>query len=70
MLKAKGAEEDYITKLQRAGELRKFFERIMKENVGKARARIVCDGKGLCMERRIMITHLFEGTKAGEETSL
>lgn len=33
-LKASGNEEDYIAELQRAGELRKFLERIVKENVG------------------------------------
>jgi len=33
-LKAEGLEEDYIVELQRAGELRKFFERMLKENVG------------------------------------
>ena len=33
-LKAGGSEEDYITELQRAKELRKFIERIVKENVG------------------------------------
>jgi len=33
-LKARGLEEDYIAELQRAGELRKFLERILKENVG------------------------------------
>jgi hypothetical protein len=33
-LKAKGHEEDYIAELQRAEELRKFLERIVKENVG------------------------------------
>ena len=33
-LKANGSEEDYITELQRAGELRKFIERIWKENIG------------------------------------
>jgi len=33
-LKAKGSEEDYIAELQRAGELRKFFERMLKEYVG------------------------------------
>jgi len=33
-LKASGDEEDYIAELQRAGELRKFLERIVKENVG------------------------------------
>ena len=33
-LKAGGVEEDYISELQRATELRKLFERIVKENVG------------------------------------
>jgi hypothetical protein len=33
-LKAGGDEEDYIFELQRARELRKFLERIVKENVG------------------------------------
>lgn len=33
-LKAEGLEEDYIVELQRAGELRKLFERLLKENVG------------------------------------
>ena len=33
-LKARGPEEDYIAELQQAGELRKFFERMLKENVG------------------------------------
>ena len=33
-LKARGLEEDYIVELQRAGELRKLFERMLKENVG------------------------------------
>ena len=33
-LKARGDEEDYISELQRARELRKFLERIVKENVG------------------------------------
>lgn len=32
-LKVKGREEDYIAEMQRAGELRKFLERILKENV-------------------------------------
>ena len=29
-LKAEGSEEDYIAELQQAGELRKFFERMLK----------------------------------------
>jgi hypothetical protein len=33
-LKAKGYEEDYIAELQRAVKLRKWLERILKENVG------------------------------------
>ena len=33
-LKARGPEEDYIAELQQAGELRKFLERLVKENVG------------------------------------
>lgn len=33
-LKARGSEEDYIAELQRAGELRKFLERALKENIG------------------------------------
>ena len=33
-LKAEGDEEAYIAELQQAGELRKFLERIVKENVG------------------------------------
>ena len=33
-LKARGAEEDYIVELQRAEELKKFFDRLLKENVG------------------------------------
>jgi len=33
-LKATGFEEDYITELQRAGELRKLFARMWKENIG------------------------------------
>jgi hypothetical protein len=32
-LKANGTEEDYISGLQRSGELRRFLERIVKENV-------------------------------------
>ena len=32
-LKASGSEEDYIVELQRAGELRKFFERMVKKNL-------------------------------------
>jgi hypothetical protein len=32
-LKARGSEEDYITQLQKAKELRKFIEKILKENV-------------------------------------
>ena len=32
-LKANGNEEDYIAELQRAMELRKFIERIVKENI-------------------------------------
>lgn len=30
-LKAEGSEEDYIAELQRAGELRKFFERLLQQ---------------------------------------
>src|SRR5688500_5651294 len=33
-LKASGSEEDYITELQRAGDLRKLFERMWNENIG------------------------------------
>jgi hypothetical protein len=33
-LKARGYEEDYISELKRAKELRKFLEKIVKENVG------------------------------------
>ncbi|MEO6329863.1 MAG: hypothetical protein ABIO55_13075, partial [Ginsengibacter sp.] len=33
-LKASGSEEDYIAELQRAKELRKIIERILKENAG------------------------------------
>lgn len=33
-LKVRGSEEDYIAELQRAGELKKFFERLLKENIG------------------------------------
>lgn len=33
-LKARGVEEDYIAELQRAGELRRFLERMLKENLG------------------------------------
>ena len=33
-LKAGGEEEDYISELQRATDLRNFLERIVKENVG------------------------------------
>ena len=32
-IKVKGSEEDYIAELQRAGELRKFFERLLRENL-------------------------------------
>ncbi len=32
-LKAGGDEEDYIARLQRAGALRKFLEKIVKENI-------------------------------------
>jgi len=32
-LKAYGFEEEYITKLQRAGDLRKLFEKMLKENI-------------------------------------
>ena len=32
-LKASGSEEDYITELQRAGELRKLFERMWNESI-------------------------------------
>ncbi len=34
ILKANGSEEDYITELQRAKELRRFLERMLLENVG------------------------------------
>jgi hypothetical protein len=33
-LKARGPEEDYIIELQRALELKKYFEKMLKENVG------------------------------------
>ncbi|MGZ8541893.1 MAG: hypothetical protein ACXWV6_14670 [Chitinophagaceae bacterium] len=33
-LKSGGAEEEYIAELQRAKELRKLFERMLKENIG------------------------------------